>query len=368
MVETHTAAVLENVGQPLVLKSIPIPKAKTGSAIIRILATALSPNTKANLTTGFGLAPLRTPVVPGFAAIGRVHSVGPDATRLRPGQLIWYDFFVQSRDNPEDKISAGFMGGNQQLEETWSNNSFAEYAEVPLERIWTLNEDILCRVKGYSFADLAYLAAVSIPMAGLLDMGVRSGDIVIVAPATGTYGGSAVPAALSLGAKVIACGRNAKTLARMTDTFGVSGRFVTVTMTGEVSEDTAAIRAAAGSRGADYFIDFIPPRAVGTTHILSCLGALRDGGRASFMGAIFSNIEIPYFLVMLKNIRIEGRFMFDRGHGEQTVKLLEAGHLVVGNRPMCGTKMHRFKLKDIHQAVEAAVECSGWGNLVVVEP
>lgn len=368
MVETHTAAVLETIGKPLVLKSLPIPQAKTGSAVIKVLATALSPNTKAVLTGKFGLIPLHTPVIPGFSAIGRIHSVGPDATFLRPGQLIWHDFYIQSRDNPEDSIHAGFMGGHRQLEETWNNNTFAEYAEVPLERIWTLDEHLLCNVKGYSFADLSYLGTVSIALAGLLDMGVRSGDSVIVAPATGTYGGSAVSAALSLGAKVIACGRNAKTLARMTDTFGVSGRFVTVLITGDVSEDTATIKTAAGRRGADYYIDFIPPRAIGATHILSCLGALRHKGRASFMGAIFSNVEIPYFQVMMKNIRIEGRCMFDRGHGEQAVKLLEAGHLVVGDKPICGTQMHRFKLKDIHHAIDAAVEKSGWGNMVVIEP
>ena len=368
MIKTHTAAVLETVGQPLILKSLPIPKARTGSAVIRVLATALSSNTKAALAGSFGLVFPRTPMIPGFSAIGRIHSVGPDAPSLEAGQLIWHDFFVQSRDNPDDSIHAGFMGGKQQLEETWNNNTFAEYAEVPLERTWALNEDLLCKTKGYSFADLSYLGTVAIPMAGLLDMGVRAGDSVIVAPATGTYGGSAVPAALSLGAKVIACGRNAKTLARMTDVFGVSGRFGTVVLTGKVDEDTAIIKAAAGPKGADCYIDFVPPQAIGSTHILSCLGALRNRGRASFMGAIFSNVEIPYFLVMLKNIRIEGRCMFDRGHGEQTVKLLEAGHLVVGYRKMCGTKMHRFKLKDVHPAIDAAAEYRGWGDMVVVEP
>ncbi len=368
MIEMHTAAVLETIGQPLVLKSMPIPQARTGSAVIRVLATALSPNTKAVLAGTFGLVPLGTPMIPGFSAIGHIHSVGPDATYLAPGQLIWHDFFIQSRDNPDDSIHAGFMGGKQQLEETWKHNTFAEYAEVPLERIWALNEDLLCEIRRYSFADLSYLGTVAIPLAGLLDMGVRPGDSVIVAPATGTYGGSAVPAALSLGAKVIACGRNAKVLARMTDAFGASDRFVTVILTGKADEDTAAIKAAAGPRGADCYIDFIPPGAAGSTHILSCLGALRNRGRASVMGAVFSNIEIPYFLVMLKNIRIEGRCMFDRWHGEQAVKLLGAGHLVVGDRPMGGTKMHGFKLKDIHQAIDAAVEYSGWGNMVVVEP
>ena len=370
MIETHTAAVLETIGKPLILKTLPIPEARTGSAVIRVLAVALSPNTKANLTGTFGLLPLNTPFIPGFSAIGRIHSVGQDATRLKPGQLIWHDFCTWSRDDPDVSILAGFMGGNQRLEETWNNNTFANYAEVPLERVWSLDEDLLCGNMGYSFVDLSYLGTVGIAMAGLLDLDVRAGDSVIVAPATGTYGGAAVPAALSLGAKVIACGRNAGTLARMTDVFGASGRFETVVLTGKVDEDTFAIKAATGGggKGADCYIDFIPPRAAGTTHIMSCLSALRNRGRASFMGAIFSNVEIPYFLVMTKSIRIQGRYMFNRKHGDRSVKLLEAGCLVVGDRPMSGMKMHAFKLEDIHQAVDTAAEISGWGNMVVVEP
>ncbi|KAL6241951.1 hypothetical protein RBB50_011196 [Rhinocladiella similis] len=368
MAETHTAAVLEAIGKPVVLKTLPIPDAKLGSAVIKVLASALSPNTKDVYAGHFGPLPLRTPVIPGFAAIGRIHSIGPDATSLKPGQLVMHDFWISSRDNPDDSILAGYMGGIPQLEDTWKNGTLAEYAEAPLERIWALDEDLLCKTLKYSPADLSYIGTVSIALAGLLEIEVRPGDSVIVAPATGTFGGAAVPAALSLGAKVIACGRNEKTLATMTDTFGASGRFLTVKMTGDVEQDTAAIKAAAGGKGADRYIDFVPPQAAGSKHIMSCLSALRPHGRASLMGLVLSNVEIPYAFVMMKNIRIEGRYMFDRWHGEQAIKLVETGHLVLGNRQLSGMKMLGFKLQDIHRAIDAAAEQRGWGGMIVVEP
>ncbi|KAK6375852.1 hypothetical protein LTS17_007674 [Exophiala oligosperma] len=366
--ETHTAVVLEAVGQPVVLKTVPVPKANLGSAVIKVLATALSPNTKTVYGGHMGVGALRTPLTPGFASIGRVHSVGPDATSLKPGQLVMYDFWTSSRDDPDDSILAGYMGGVPQLEDTWNKGTLAEYAEVPLERVWPLNEDLLCNTLKYSPADLSYIGTVCVPLGGLLEIDVRPGDSVIVAPATGTFGGAAVPAALSLGAKVVACGRNEKMLAKMTDTFGASGRFLTVKLSGDTDRDTAAIKAAAGGKGADRYIDFVPPQAAGSKHLLSCLGALRPHGRAALMGLVFSNVEIPYAFVMLKGIRIQGRYMFDRWQGEQAIKLVETGNLVLGDRPLSGMKMIGFKLRDIHRAIDASSEQHGWGSMVVVEP
>jgi alcohol dehydrogenase len=41
---------------------------------------------------------LPTLVVPGAGAIGRVRAVGPDATRLQPGECVFCDPTVRSRD------------------------------------------------------------------------------------------------------------------------------------------------------------------------------------------------------------------------------------------------------------------------------
>nr|WP_231591203.1 alcohol dehydrogenase catalytic domain-containing protein [Saccharothrix sp. ST-888] len=43
--------------------------------------------------------PLEPPVVPGTGGVGRIVSVGPDATRLRVGNLVWCDCTVRSRDD-----------------------------------------------------------------------------------------------------------------------------------------------------------------------------------------------------------------------------------------------------------------------------
>lgn len=257
---THTAAILEAFGQELKLKSLPIPEPIHGSAVVKVLATQVSPVAK-NVFAGHFPVPLRTPVTPSSSAIARIHTVGPDATSLKPGQLVFLDFWVQSRDDPDASILQGYMGGENTIEANWSNGTYAEYARVPLEKIWTLNEDLLTNKLGYSFADLAWLGSICIPLAGLMDIDTRPGDTVIVAPATGHFSGAAVQAAIALGARVVACSRNEKVLSKMADVFKSSRRFEFVKMVGEVEKDTAAIKAKCGShKGADRFIDFSPPQ------------------------------------------------------------------------------------------------------------
>lgn len=365
---TQRAAVLTKLGKPLHVKDIPVPPAVHGSAIVKVLATSISPNAKAVFAGNLAF-PLQTPVTPSSSCIGRIASVGLDATSLKGGQLVFVDFWNQSRDNLDDSILQGYMGGNATLERAWSSGTYAEYAQVPLERIWTLNEELLTSKLGYSYVDLAYLGTVCIPLAGLLDIDVRPGDTVVVAPATGYFGGSAVPAALALGAHVIACGRNRDTLDKMTETFKASGRFSTVQFTGDVDEDAASILAACtNAKGADALIDFSPPQSAGSKHLVACLSALRPHGKATLMGAMFSNVEVPYWLVMRNNIKIQGRYMFDRWHGEQAIKLIESGFLKLGSGENSGIRVHRFGLEDVEQALEKGVQVSGWGQMVVLEP
>ncbi|KAJ9601882.1 hypothetical protein H2200_013631 [Cladophialophora chaetospira] len=368
MPETCTAAVLEKIAQPLKLKTVPIPKTVPGAATVRVLATVLSPNVKDVFAGAFGPISVGTPVIPSMASIARIHSAGGDATVLKPGQLVFTDFWTQSRDDPDDSILAGYMGGNDILESVWNNGTFAEYASVPLERVWPLDESLLCEKLGYTVAELAYLGNICISFGGLMTVNVLPGDSVVVAPATGTFGGAAVHAAVAMGAKVIACGRNDQMLSRIAEAFSSSGRLTTVKLSEDVNEDVAAIRAAAGGKGADKFVDFSPTQATGSKLLAAGISALRPNGRVAIVGGILQNVEIPYFTVMRNNIRIEGRYMFDRMHVLQAIKLLESGQLVIGDRPNSGMKVHSFKLTDWEQALDTAAECRGWGNMVVLEP
>lgn len=64
----------------------------------------------------------------------------------------------------------------------------------------------LCDEMGYGIGDLAVIFRLMVSCGGLRDTDVKSGETVIVSPATGGFDGAALFVALAMGARVIAMG------------------------------------------------------------------------------------------------------------------------------------------------------------------
>jgi NADPH:quinone reductase-like Zn-dependent oxidoreductase len=98
--------------QPLKLIELPIPRATTCSVVLQVLATLLQPytdgihNGKLQDTYHF-----HQPLVPNANAICRVHEIGPDAVRLKKGDLVFVDATIYGKDNPDFMILQGLLGG-----------------------------------------------------------------------------------------------------------------------------------------------------------------------------------------------------------------------------------------------------------------
>ena len=194
--ERHRAIVLASIRNPpdfTLQKHLPTPHPTPGSVVIRVLAAAVPPNTRA-LFTGQHATPYPTPFVPGSSAIGRVAAAGPDATVLQrrphqPGQLVFADSFLRARDDPAATFLCGTHegftpGGRALAGGTWRDGSYAEYWRVPLEACHALDETALQPLE-YSAGELAALGQLLVPFGGLRDAGVGPGERVGIAPATG---------------------------------------------------------------------------------------------------------------------------------------------------------------------------------------
>ncbi|PQE19768.1 isopropanol dehydrogenase protein [Rutstroemia sp. NJR-2017a WRK4] len=90
------------------------------------------------------------------------------------------------------------------MESEWRHGTFAEYAKFPLENVFALDERLLCGELGYTIGDLCNISSYLVPFGGLTDIGLLPGEAVIVFPATGRFGGSAVTVVLAMGASVVA--------------------------------------------------------------------------------------------------------------------------------------------------------------------
>src|SRR6266508_3867082 len=110
------AAVLNAFGSPLAIETVPDPLLGTGEVIVDVAASRVLAYAN-EVLSGERKYLLELPVVPGPGAIGRVRATGPDATRLRPGDWVYCDPTVRSRDNalsPDialQGLTAGSEGG-----------------------------------------------------------------------------------------------------------------------------------------------------------------------------------------------------------------------------------------------------------------
>lgn len=371
---THKALVLSSFSDPLDIKlqDVPTPSPVPGSAILKVLSSHVVSYGK-DVFSGKIPYPMQLPITPGSGAVCRVAAVGPDAVTLRPGQLVIVEINIRARDDPSLNILQGLfaMGPAEKLmAEEWRHGSYAEYVKAPLENIYPLDEENLINKMGYTINDLCYIPTLMVPMGGLVDLNIKPGQSVVVAPATGSFGGAAVHMALALGAKVVAAGRNEDQLKTMAGVLGplYGDRLTTVKLVGNIDADTEALKKASpGGQGFDAYIDFSPPAAAKGTHIASCIRALKTYGKVSLMGGIREDISIPYPLVMIKSLQISGRFMYERGAIVQLIAMIEAGIVKLGK--VAGVEVvGAYKLEEVEAALNAAADNSGFGKEVVFVP
>jgi alcohol dehydrogenase len=129
------AAVLTAFGSPLTVHEVPDPKAGGGEVLVEVLATCVPPYAD-EVFSGARRYPLEPPVVPGVGGVGRVVRVGPDATKLRVGDVVWCDTTVRARDDAmtPDITLQGWSSrgeGGARLARYLPDGSFAELMRVP---------------------------------------------------------------------------------------------------------------------------------------------------------------------------------------------------------------------------------------------
>jgi threonine dehydrogenase-like Zn-dependent dehydrogenase len=250
----------------------------------------------------------------------------------------------------------------------WRHGTYAEYAKVPLENCFALDEKRLCGELGYTISDLCAISSLLVPFGGLSEIGLAAGDTIVVAPATGKFGGGAVTTALAMGARVVACGRNKEVLGNMKELFGGTGRIEIVVLTRDETEDTRAMVEANGGREVDAYIDFSPHAAAGSTHISAAMAALKVGGKASFMGGINGKVGINYIQLMMKSLKIQGKFMYERDMVVKLVQMIEKGNLKLGEKGSGWKTVGKFGLDGIEEGIQLAEKESGWGKQVLLAP
>ncbi|MGP3769980.1 alcohol dehydrogenase catalytic domain-containing protein [Streptomyces sp. SDT5-1] len=323
------AAVLTEFGAPLAVREVPDPVAEGGEVAVEVLATCVPPYAE-DVFGGRRNYPLEPPVIPGVGGVGRVVHVGPDATRLRVGDLVWCDCTVRARDDAltPDIALQGWSSrgeGGARLARHLHDGSFAERMRVPTENVHVLPPDTPLDATHWSS-----LGVYVIPYGGLLAGRLEAGETLLVGGATGNLGSAAVATALAMGAaRVVAPGRNRAALDLLADRFG--DRVRPVELTGDETVDRAAMTAAA-SGPIDMVLDLLPPSAPASAARTVAM-TVREYGRVVLMGGVGmlggEDLSLPYPWLMRNSVTVRGQWMYPRSANAAMIRLIASGTLDV---------------------------------------
>ncbi|MGY4709294.1 alcohol dehydrogenase catalytic domain-containing protein [Mycolicibacterium sp. CBM1] len=358
------AAVLEEFGKPLVVKEVDEPRFGTGEVLVEVLATGIAPYA-AEVFSGHRRYPLVPPVISGVGGVGRVLAVGPDATRLEPGELVWCDPMVRSRDDvmSPDITLQGWSSsgeGGLRLSQYFHDGPFAQRMAVPTENAVPLGDQDPAHVPALAAA----LGVLLVPYGGLLAIELRAGETVVVSGATGNFGSAAVAVALAIGAAVVVCpGRNHAALVRLGELFGPRVR--PVRLSGDVEADRLAIQRAAPAP-IDAVIDLLPP-AASTTPVRAAAMAVRPNGRVVLMGGVGmaggDDLALPYPWLMRNSITLRGQWMYPRAANQHMIAMIRSGVLDIGYQSVT-----TFELAEVNEAVAYAAAQDGLFSRTALVP
>ena len=315
--------------------------------------------------------PLTLPLTPGPSAIARIVSVGKDATHLANGQLVFCAPIIRARDDSSGltSILQGWHGGGSPqsaklMTDSWRDGSWAEKLLVPTENAVPLNEERLLGKLGYSLPQLTWINELLIAYGPLQASQFALGDTVIVAPATGHFGGCVVRLALALGAsRVIAAARGKDKLETLAKVCSAE-RLDTVVFSGNTEADTKALKdKTPHGKGADIYIDFSPFQAGGSTHPLACIAALKSGGTAILSGGVQSELSLKYAQLMMNNLTLRGNFMYSANAPSKLIGFLESGMVSLHHFDVTAFDMERLQ-----EGIDSAPKLESFSNMAVLTP
>lgn len=349
------AAVLNAFGEVLKIETLPNPQPGAGSVVIDVAAAGVT-GYAAKVFDGSRGYRLELPVAPGPGGIGRVRAVGPDATRLKPGDWVFCEPTIRARDHASDSILQGWTYRTDAalpLHLLYRNGSFAEQMMVPTENV-TLIGDIDPKDAGRWCG----LSRLLVPYGGLWAGDLKAGETLLVSGASGGFGGAGVAVALAMGAgRVVATGRNAETLEELASRLG--SRVKPVAMTGDEAADRAAIATAANGP-IDMVLDFLP-REASLSQVHANLTAVRHGGRIMLMGGVRAELGLDYNWLMHGEITLRGVWMYPPQAVPRMVQIVRAGLIDLRQFDLA-----EFALDDANAAVAYAAANAGPRQLTVI--
>ena len=196
------AVLLEQVGESMVVRDVPMPEIGRSDALVRVEACGVC-HSDLHLAEGF-FQPFRIdvfPIIPGHEVVGVVEEVGEDVRNVKRGDRVGVYFFQtcgfcqECLGGHETGCATLFTG--PKLNGFTIHGGYAEFLAVPAEFLLGLPDEL-------SFTDAAPFFCGGVTVYGGLKRARLRSDQRVAILGIGGLGHLAIPIARAMGAEVVA--------------------------------------------------------------------------------------------------------------------------------------------------------------------
>lgn len=336
------------------IQSVPVPLPRADEALCRVRAVAICGSDPEILRGDLaGVWPPAYPFIPGHEWSGEVVAVGPQVTKVKPGDR------VAGQAHRGCGFCPNCLAGRYTLCENYGKpesghrhygfitfGAYAQYAVYSQKSIDPMPPSVSFRAG--ALVDTAGVALHALELIGV----TPGGRLAVIGP--GPIGLLAMRLARALGAgQIIAVGRGSRLQAARR-----SGADVLVDI--EQGDPVPAVRAATGGRGVDEALEC--SGAPGTFR--QAVEMVRKGGRVALLGVPPGHVmeALPFKYIVHNEILITGV----RANPNVSAKILSM--VAAGRLTLEDLVTHTFPLEEFAQALDTFVQRKQGAIKVVIEP
>jgi S-(hydroxymethyl)glutathione dehydrogenase/alcohol dehydrogenase len=349
------AAILWEQGTPLVIEKAELEAPRAGEVLVEVKAAGVC---HSDLHPARGDWPAKTPLVLGHEGTGIVREVGPEVTKVRPGDHVVFCWAPACGTCPmcldgrpvlcdrllkttyRNRLPAGgtrLRARDQEIAHFNSTACFADYAVVAEEGAIPILTDV-------PFAVLATIGCAVVTGVGAVNNAARAqqGNSVVIIGAGGVGLNVAQGASLAKCDPIIAVDLRASALS-LARGFGATH---TIAASENVVE---AVRELTKGRGADYVFDTVGAPAT----IAQAVECARKGGSIVVTGLSRTDTlaSIPAFPFVMQEKRLIGSVY---GSGQPTVDIPKLVELYrEGKLKLRELVTHTYRLDQVNEALNA---------------
>jgi alcohol dehydrogenase, propanol-preferring len=311
------AAVVEEFGQPLVVREIPVPEPGPGQALVEIVASGVC-HTDLHAADGDWPVKPTLPFTPGHEGAGIVVALGRGVTHLKEGDRVGIAWLHSACGYCEFCLSGWETLCPQQKNSGYSvNGSFAQYALGQADYMGRIPKDL-------SFVDAAPILCAGVTTyKGLKETGIRAGEWVVISGAGG-LGHIAIQYAKAMGLHVAAVDLGPEKIA-LAKKLGAE-----LAIDAKTQDPPSEIQKQIG--GAHGVL----VTAVSTVAFKQAIGMLRRGGTCVLNGLPPGEFPVSIFDIVLNGYTIRGSIVGTRLDLEEALRFAAEGKVkaIIETQPL----------------------------------